>query len=291
MPAQQLSPRYTGSGGSMADWRRLNRANWDERVPVHVASPFYDVAGWKAGRDALAPFEPEEVGEVAGRDLVHLQCHFGLDTLSWARRGARVTGLDFSEPAVAAARQLAAEAGLDARFVRSDVYDAVSALGATYDIVYTSHGVLGWLPDLDRWADVVFALLRPGGIMYLSEFHPLSWCFAQGTQAREVGVGAEHDYFAADPLDIDEAGTYADRDAATHSNRTVEFQHTLGEMVSVLCARGLQIEFLRERDWTLFQQFDWLQACERTYHQPEGAARIPLMFSLRARRPISIAPL
>lgn len=268
------------------DWRALNRANWEERVPIHIGSAFYDVAGWKAGRDSLNAFEVEEVGDVRGRALVHLQCHFGLDTLSWARRGANVTGLDFSERAVTAARELAVEAGLEARFVEADVYDAPKALGATYEIVYTSHGVLGWLPDLARWAEVVDALLQPGGVLYLSEFHPVAWCFAQDTLERRVGAGVDNDYFATAPLLLEEGGTYADRDASTAHDRTIEFQHTLGDIVSAICARGLVLEFLREREGTLFPQFDWLVHSGEHYLQPEGLPRIPLMFSLRARKPL-----
>src|SRR5580700_2149331 len=126
---------------------------WDERVPIHVAGAFYDVDGFRSGRRQLAlePFEVEEVGDVAGRTLLHLQCHFGLDTLSWARLGARVTGLDFSEPAVTAAGRLAAEIGVDADFVCADLYDAVTALGhRTFDVVYTGKGALIWLPDIVR---------------------------------------------------------------------------------------------------------------------------------------------
>ncbi|MGI8576159.1 MAG: class I SAM-dependent methyltransferase [Egibacteraceae bacterium] len=268
------------------DWRTLNRANWDERVSIHVAGEFYDVEGWKAGRDNLESFELEELGDVRGRDLVHLQCHFGLDTLSWARHGALVTGLDFSGPAIAAARSLASEVGLDARFVQADVYDAPAALGEDYDIVYTTHGVLGWHPDLDRWAGVVDALLRPGGTLYLSEYHPVSWMFAEDTTERRVGDGKAHDYFAASPLEYEAPGTYADLAAKTAHNRTVEFQHTLGAVVTAIAERGLVVEFLHERDFTHFPQFDWLvEGDDRRYHQPEGAARIPLLYSLRARKP------
>ena len=270
----------------MDDWRTLNRANWDERVPIHLDGRFYDVAGWRAGRDSLEAFEIDEVGDVAGRSLVHLQCHFGLDTLSWARRGAVVTGLDFSKPAIEAARRLAAEEGLAARFVCADVYDAVATLGQTYDVVYTAHGVLAWLPDIEAWARTVAALVRPGGVLYLSEYHPVSWCFAQGTLDRVVGSEIEHDYFRAEPLDLDEPGTYADPAAQTVHNRTIEFQHTLGDIVSAICARGLILEFLRERPFTHFPQFDWLtEGDDRRWHPPPDQPRIPLMFSLRARRP------
>ncbi len=162
-----------------ADKIATNRALWDDRVPAHVASDFYDVEGFKAGRSALEPFEIEEAGPVDGLDLVHLQCHFGLDTLSWARLGAHVTGLDFSEPAVGSARRLASDVGIDADFVASDVYDAVAALGGrTFDVVYTGLGALNWLPDILRWAGVVDALLRPGGFLYLAEFHPFTDVFS-----------------------------------------------------------------------------------------------------------------
>ncbi|MEZ4235129.1 MAG: class I SAM-dependent methyltransferase [Myxococcota bacterium] len=266
----------------MSDWRTLNRKHWDERVPLHVQSAFYDVAGWRAGRDSLQPFEVEEVGDVAGSSLVHLQCHFGLDTLSWARRGARVTGVDFSGEAVAAARSLAAASGLAARFVEADVYDAPTALGTTYDIVYTSHGVLSWLPDLDGWAAVVAALLRPGGFLYLSEFHPLSWCLDQGAPTPQLGRDPEHDYFVAEPLAFADPGSYADRGARTACDATIEHQHRLGQVVTALCARGFALDFLRERDWTLYPQFPWLRREGDRYVQP--GARVPLLYSLRARR-------
>ncbi len=269
-----------------ADWRQLNRAYWDERVPIHVAGAFYDVDGWRAGRDNLEPFELDELGDVRGKELVHLQCHFGLDTLSWARYGAQVTGLDFSAPAIETARALAEELGLPARFVQADLYDAPAALGATYDIVYTTHGVLGWLPDLRRWAGVVDALLRPGGVLFLSEYHPVAWMFAEDTLERRIGDGVGNDYFAAEPLEYEAAGTYADLVAETRHNRTVEFQHTLGAVVTAIAEQGLVVEFLHERDFTHFPQFAWLvKGDDRRYHQPEGAPRIPLLYSLRARKP------
>ena len=151
------------------EWREANRSNWDERVPIHVSGEFYAVAGFKAGEERLRPFELSEVGSVTGKDLVHLQCHFGIDTLSWARRGARVVGLDFSAPAIEEARRLADELGLEADFVQSDVYGAVEALGGRdFDVVYTGLGALNWLPDIRGWAGVVASLVRRGGFRYVS---------------------------------------------------------------------------------------------------------------------------
>jgi len=172
-------------------WREVNLANWNERVPIHLAGSFYDLPGFREKRTVLRDFEIAEVGDVTGRSLVHLQCHFGQDTLSWAAHGARVSGLDFSGPAVEAARGLAAELEVEAEFVQADVYEAVTAFeGRTFDIVYTGFGALTWLPDLSRWARVVSDLLKPGGFLYLSEFHPLT-----GILDDETGTVVTYDYF------------------------------------------------------------------------------------------------
>src|SRR5918992_1340625 len=152
-----------------------NRALWDEWTEIHVGSDFYDVAGFKAGRINPRDYEIDEVGDVLGKKLLHLQCHFGIDTLSWARLGAIPTGVDYSERAVALARSVAGELGLDARFVLSNVYDLPGVLDERFEVVYTSRGVIGWLPDLDRWAQVIAHLLEPGGIFYMTEGHPILW--------------------------------------------------------------------------------------------------------------------
>ena len=159
----------------MDEYLESNRALWDEWTSIHVRSEFYDVESFKRGGIRLRPYELEEIGDVAGKDVLHLQCHFGLDTLSFARLGARVTGADFSAPAIAQARALAEELGLDARFVQSNLYDLPSTLQGDFDVVYTSRGVIGWLPDLDRWAEVAAHFVRPGGIFYITEGHPVMW--------------------------------------------------------------------------------------------------------------------
>jgi SAM-dependent methyltransferase len=217
------------------EWREVNRANWDERVPIHVSGEFYDVASFKGGQERLQPFEIDEVGDVRGKKLLHLQCHFGIDTLSWARRGARVTGLDFSAPAVEAARGLAKEMGLEATFVHSGVYDAVGATGGrTFDIVYTGRGASIWLPDIGWWAEVVMDLLKPGGFLYLTEFHPFTDVFG------DEDLSVEHDYFQDENHRVwEESGTYADFDAETSNNVTYEWNHTLGDVVSAVSTAGL----------------------------------------------------
>jgi len=149
-----------------------NREHWDEATDIHARGNVYGIEDFKAGRYQLHRIEVEEVGDVAGKRLLHLQCHFGLDTLSWARRGAIVTGVDFSPKALALARRLAAESGIDARFIESNVYDAPAALNERFDIVFCSYGVLCWLPDLPRWGEIVARYLEPGGIFYIADAHP-----------------------------------------------------------------------------------------------------------------------
>jgi SAM-dependent methyltransferase len=264
------------------EWQQANRAHWDERVPIHVGGEFYDVAGFKAGQERLRPFEISEVGDVSGKDLLHLQCHFGIDTLSWARRGARVVvGLDFSLPAIEEARKLATELALDAEFVHSDVYDAPRALdGRDFDVVYTGLGALYWLPDIDRWARVVASLIRPGGFLYLSEFHPFSNVFG------EEDLSVSYDYFhREEPFVWDESGTYADLEAQTVHNRTYDWNHTLADVVSAVIEAGLVLEFLHEHDYTLFPRWPFLQKSGfDTYRLPESMPSLPLMYSLRAHR-------
>jgi SAM-dependent methyltransferase len=262
-----------------------NRALWDERVPIHTASSFYDIPGFVAGADPLRSFETAEVGDVTGKSLLHLQCHFGQDTLAWARHGATVTGLDFSVPAVEAARELALAVGaVDARFVDADVYDAVKALnGETFDIVYTGLGALNWLPEITRWAETVAALLAPGGFLYLAEFHPITDLLDE-----DDGRTVVSDYFRREPISWDEPGTYADSTVETENNLSYEWRHGLGEIVSALIGAGLRLEFLHEHDFSLFRRFQvFEQSTEgitEIYRFPAGHPRVPLMYSLRAAK-------
>ena len=262
-----------------------NRHSWDERVPVHVASAFYDVEGWLVeGRGPRAE-EARILGELRGLDLVHLQCHFGLDTLAWARQGARVTGVDFSVPALDHARALTERAGLDgrARFVCANVYDAPQALGhESFDVVYVSLGSLCWLPSVDRWAAVVATLLRPGGRLFVHDGHPL----AGALDEHELVVASS--YFEEPDADVDDTvATYTDGTFAPDSvHRTHTWNHGLGEIVNAVTRHGLRVEHLEEHDYTSFARFPWLvHDAEQHWSLPAGRPRFPLSFTLLATRP------
>ncbi len=260
-----------------------NLRRWNELVPIHAASRFYDVEGFLGGKCALLPIEREELGDVRGKSLVHLQCHFGMDTLSWARRGARVTGVDFSPAAIEEARSLARRADLDARFVVSEVTRASEALsGETFDVVFTSWGVLGWLPDLAGWARTVAKLLKPGGTFYIAELHPVILLFS----ARDGALVRGYPYFRADgPITEEVDGTYADRGAAIANRREHCWIFELGQIVTELLDAGLRIEWLREHDATCCAIVPTLvEGEDRLFRVPAGELSLPLSFSLRATR-------
>ena len=275
-------------------YRDTNRALWDERVPIHVDSDFYGVEQFLAGQSKLRFFEHDELPDLTGKRLLHLQCHFGLDTLSLARLGATVTGLDFSQPALDAAADIARRAGIErTRWVQSDVYAAREALGGErFDVVYTGGGAINWLGDIERWARVVADSVEPGGTLYLWEFHPVADIF---DDEREDGLlVARYPYFTPPdaPLRWDTPGTFTDRDAATEHTVSYEWNHPIGSVVSALITAGLQLEFLHEFPVNAFQRFPWMVLDEsrskpgRPYYVlPDGPERVPMMYSLRAVKP------
>tara|TARA_R110002096_G_scaffold151230_1_gene313524 strand:+ start:264 stop:1067 length:804 start_codon:yes stop_codon:yes gene_type:complete len=260
-------------------WLELNKASWNERASIHVRSSMhgYDIDAFKAGRSSLVNGELDALGDVSGKELVHLQCHFGLDTLSWARAGAKVTGLDFSEEAIAAARDIAAEIGVEAEFVVSNVYDAPTVLGRQYDIVYTGIGAICWLPDIEAWAQVMADLVKPGGEFYFVEFHPTEWIWDENFKPG-------YDYFTPNEgLALHEAGSYADPDAVTEHNDTVQWNHPLGEVVTALIKAGLRITELKEHDTHMVKGWDFLEDTENgLYKMPADRPNLPFMYTLRA---------
>ncbi len=266
----------------MDEYLDNNRSLWDGWTRLHAPSKFYDIEGFKAGDSSLKPLEIEEVGDVAGKSLLHLQCHFGQDTLSWARRGARVTGADFSGEAIELARSLAAELKLPATFVHSNVYDLPSALpGAQFDIVFTSYGVLSWLPDLKAWGQVIAHFLKPGGFFYIVEQHPFH------SMLGDDGRTFEYSYFHTPaPVKLHSTGSYAEPDAEGFSHTEYNWTHSLGDIVNALTRAGLRLDFLHEFDYLWHADaFTELEEFEpgkgRLKNWPVNP---PLMFSLRATR-------
>lgn len=235
----------------MSDYREVNRANWDERVPAHVASPDYAVRRFVSDPAFISDvvrFDLPLLGDVAGLRGVHLQCHIGTDTLSLARLGASMTGLDFSAGAVAAARALASSTGASATFVQAEVYDAAAVLGrGGFDLVYTGIGALCWLPDIRRWAGVVAALLRPGGRLFIREGHPVLW--ALDDERGDDLLVLKHPYFEqAEPLVFDQGGTYVSTDVVFSHTVTHEWNHGIGETITALLDAGLSVTGLTEHD-------------------------------------------
>ncbi len=269
----------------MDAYRRANRALWDEWTAINARSTLYRLDEFRAGKNKLNALERREVGDVKGCSLLHLQCHFGMDTLSWAMLGAEVTGVDFSEEAIRLARSLSEEMNLPGRFVCSDIYELEQHLQGTFDIVYTSYGFVNWLSDLEEWARIVARYLRPGGFVYLAEFHPFGMVFDDAVQEAEWRVG--YDYFDSSMLQFEVLGSYADRSAAVQQAVSYEWMHSLSEIINSLLKAGLQLEFFNEHDFTVYEMFPFLKAEPDTiWRIPDGMKRVPLMFSLRARKPL-----
>ncbi len=262
----------------------INRARWDELVAIHLRSPDYRVAAFKAGEDHLHPIEAVEIGPIAGKRLVHLQCHFGLDTLCLARRGASVTGLDFSSAAIAAARALAAETGIPACFVLGNIYDAPALIGGHFDIVYVSWGALNWLPDIKGWAQIVARMLGVGGVLYLIEGHPLAMALDQA--GPDSPILPTHDYFQSPaPLVGYAAASYTgDPDPVAHAEMH-EWIHPLGVVVTALIEAGLVLDWVHEHDRIAWQMFCCLeQGPDHMWRLPVGRPSLPLAYSIRARK-------
>jgi SAM-dependent methyltransferase len=268
---------------------RSNRELWDAWTRIHVGSEFYDVASFRNGERPIrvADYERDEVGSVEGRTLLHLQCHFGLDTLSWARLGATVTGIDFSAEAITAARELAGELEIAATFIQSDIHALPEVLDEQFDIVYTSCGVLGWLPDIASWGRVATQFVRPGGFLYLTEVHPVTQVFAdEDVEPGELRLA--YPYWSHDkPLHFEVKGSYADPSA--HTDGLVEYgwDHSLGEIVTSLADAGLRLEFLHEFDFVRWPVPFLVEGEDGRYRLPEGSkGNLPLFFSLKATKPV-----
>jgi SAM-dependent methyltransferase len=267
----------------MDNYIKQNLKHWNEVTPIHAKSQSYDVEGFKKGRCTLMPLEREEVGDVTGKSLLHLQCHFGLDTMSWARLGAKVTGVDFSDKAIELAKSLSQRLGIDAHFICSDIYDLPKLLKENFDIVFTSNGVLCWLPDLLGWAKIIARFLKPGGFFYILESHPVTNVFEDGKDTKKLK--ARYSYFhSPQPTKWVPEGTYADKEAEV-SNPTFEWTHPLSDIINSLISAGLTIDFLHEFPYLNWDCFPFMEKDkEGLWRFKEGKETIPLMFSLKAAK-------
>jgi SAM-dependent methyltransferase len=256
--------------------------HWNDRTDVHLASSYYDIAGFR--RDGPRPIfgpDEDEVGPVTGQRLLHLQCHIGLDSLRWSALGASVTGIDISDRSIEVARRLAAESNLAVTFVRSDVHDLSDVLEEQFDIVYASGGVICWIPDLHRWAAIAAGLLRPGGVFYLSDGHPLS---PVPDPAAPGGWVAEPGYFGRGATRFVDAMSYTDGDGLIGRPVNYRWRHTIGDVVTAVATAGLRIEFLHEHPWCPRQRHvDMIQDDRGRWHIPGDPH--PLGFSVRAVKP------
>ena len=261
----------------------LNRKYWDALVPVHAASRFYDVEGFRAGASSLHSIETEAVGCVAGKSLLHLQCHFGLDTLSWARLGADVVGVDFSAASVAQARELAEATGLASRatFVQHDVLDLRSVLDREFDIVFTSNGTITWLRDLELWARAVVQSLQPDGCFFIVDSHPTAYLFEADKDGR---LARQYNYFhRSEPLRLGPHQDYADPDHKTLAAE--EWIWSLSDVFGALEKAGLVVYEFKEYPRTVYKQFPQMrETSDRYWELPADELDLPLLFSLKARR-------
>jgi len=263
----------------MEEYTKENLLLWNELTPIHARSDFYDIEGFKKGRSTLKSIELEELGGVSGKSLLHLQCHFGLDTLSLARLGAMVTGVDFSDEAVDLARSLSEETGIKGNFICSDIYKLPDVLNEKFDIVFTSYGILAWLADLIRWAEIINHFLKPGGTFYIVEIHPFIHAFDNSTGITELKVAQSY-FQTSGPIHWEPEGDYADPNAKV-IHGSFEWIHTMGDILNALVNAGLTIEFLHEFPLLSYCNYPFMEQDENGWWHIKGD-KIPLTFSIKA---------
>ena len=255
-----------------------NRVLWNKRTIIHKGSAFYDVPSFLAGKSSLNKIELNGLGDVKGKKILHLQCHFGMDTLSLSRMGAQVTGIDLSDASIEEARRLNETLELDARFICCNVYDLKEHLDGQFDIVFTSYGVIGWLPDLGKWAELIAHYLKPGGIFFMAEFHPVVWMLDEDFQ------GVKYYYHNHELIVVDSEGTYTDRDAEIR-HKEYSWNHGLGEVLNSLISHGLQISSMDEFSYSPYPCFNNLvQGADGNWRVKDLEDKIPMVYTVKANR-------
>jgi len=261
-----------------AKYFEVNKDAWDKKVSIHSKSEFYDVEGFKKGKTSLNKYELEELGAIKGKSLLHLQCHFGQDTLSLSRLGAKCTGIDLSGEGIKQAKFLNKELGLDAKFIESNLYDVPKNVEGNFDVVFTSYGVVGWLPDLKKWGQIIADKLKSGGIFYLIEFHPIVWMF----DFLQTPPKLTYPYLQSEAIYEEYKGTYTNKEAEIIS-KEYGWNHGLGEVVTALTSAGLEIEFLHEFEKSPYNSFPEMQkTADGMFVLKENQRMFPLLYSIRA---------
>ncbi len=253
-----------------------NKASWNKRVAFHAASEMYDLESFKKGKSSLMKFEVNALGDVKGKSILHLQCHFGQDTLSWSRLGAKCVGVDLSEAAIKLGEELNDELQLDAQFVACNVLDTSKHVNQQFDIVYTSYGVIGWLPDLKPWAKMIAERLKSGGVFYMVEFHPIVWMF----DYLEDEPIMKYAYHRKEVIYETYEGTYADENADI-KGEDFTWNHSFSQIMNALIEAGLQIDYLNEYDESPYNVFPNLKENSSGYFTTKDQL-YPLIFEIKA---------
>jgi ubiquinone/menaquinone biosynthesis C-methylase UbiE len=265
----------------MEKYFEANKKLWNERTPIHVNSEFYSNDEFIAGKNSLNKIELDEIGDVKGKSVLHLQCHFGQDTISFARMGAKATGVDFSDEAIENAKKINEKCGTDAEFINCNIYDLKNHLDEKFDIIFTSYGVIGWLPDLNEWANLINHFLKPGGVFYIIEFHPMVWMFDDNFER------FDYSYFTtSEPIEISSTTTYASSTEKLQGVTEYSWNHALSETINALIQADLKIEFLNEFPFSPYNIFpDMYKEDDGYWRMKKFGEKLPLLFSIKAKKP------
>jgi ubiquinone/menaquinone biosynthesis C-methylase UbiE len=260
------------------DYININKETWNNKVAIHIASDFYDMKGFLNGKSTLNSIELELLGAVKGEKILHLQCHFGQDTMSLSRMGAKVTGIDLSDKAIEKAREINKKLNLDANFVCCDIYDLPNLLDEKFDIVFTSYGTIGWFPDLDKWAKVISHFLKPDGKFVMADFHPVVWMF--DNDFKDIF----YNYFNIEEIIEDEIGTYAEKEASI-TTQSITWNHPISEILNALITNCLELNCFNEFDYSPYNCFNQMKEFEpNKFRIKHFENKIPMVYSIAATK-------
>lgn len=261
---------------SELNYLEINRQSWNQKTDIHLQSPFYDLDGFLKGQSSLNEIELALLGDLTGKSILHLQCHFGQDTISLSRLGADVTGIDLSDKAIGSAKQIAEKTKSNTNFICCDIYNLPEHLEKQFDIVFTSYGVIGWLPDLDKWSKIISKYLKPNGQFIFVEFHPVVWMFDNNFEK------VDYNYFNSGAIIETESGTYADK-TADITQEYVMWNHSMSEVINSLIKNGMEIISLDEFDYSPYNCFNkTIEIKPKKYRIAHLENKIPMVYSIKA---------